>query len=217
LSGNPRIYIFDECHKQLKDSQEAFLKFLEEPPENVYSILCTTNPERLLPTIISRCSSFQFKTLKLSEIPLLLNSILEKEGFDSEEYPLEIKKEIARLSEGRPRDALKLLDAVIDMTDENEILEALTTVSLSEANIKELCQLLLEGKTWDFIRKQVMSLILDNAPEDVRLGIIFYMQKVLWNSAKNDRANYIIEIFSDPTYASGKPYLTSMFYRVCQK
>ena len=216
ISGNPRVYIFDEIHRQTKDAQNALLKLLEEPPENVYIILCTTEPQALLPTITSRCHSYQMKTLKPSEIINLIDSILDKEGFDVAEYPPEIKKEISRLAEGLPRNALVLLDAIIDMDDADKALESLSSVSFSEANFLEICQSLLNHTPWSNIRKDVKQLILDGDSEGIRLGVLSYMQKVLFDST-NDRALYIIEIFSDNTYASGKPYLTSMFYRVCQK
>lgn len=217
ISGNPKVYIFDEIHRQTKDAQNAFLKFLEEPPNNVYSILCTTNPEQLLPTIVSRCHSFQFKPLSPNEMMALLDSVLEKEHYDANEYPKEIKKEISRLSEGRPRDALKLLDAVIDLTDPDEIMQTLSSVSLDEANIKEICQALLNGKNWDLIRKDVQQLLKDNEAENVRRGVSGYMEKVLYNSKKNDKASMILDIFDRNTYDTGKPTVVNMFYVACQK
>lgn len=214
LTGSPRVYIFDEIHQQTTDAKNALLKFLEEPPKNVYSILCTTNPEKLLDTMISRCHVYHMKALKPTEMLELINDVLEKEGFDTKDYPDTIKKEICRLSDGHPRDALKLLDAIIDMGDEESALGALANVDLTEVNGKEIFNALLNGDSWESIRKNVQQLIKDNDPEKVRRALLGYMKNVLYNSKRNDRASKIIDVFDRNTYDSGEATLVNMFYFV---
>lgn len=217
LSGAPRVYIFDEVHRQTKDAQNALLKPLEEPPNDVYFVLCTTEPENLLSTIISRCHNYHMKPLKPSELILLIDKILDKEGYDCKEYPTNIKKEVIRLSEGSPRNALVLLDTIIDMNDEDMIISALSNVDLTEVNGKEIFQALLKKESWDSIRGKVKQLIEDNDPEKVRRALLGYMKSVLYNSKANDRASQIIDVFDRETFASGEPTLVNMFYFVCQK
>ena len=217
LSGNSRVYILDEVHRQTKDAQNALLKLLEEPPEQVYIILCTTDPEKLIPAILGRCTTYQTKALKPTEMMKLIDYVLDAEGFIPEEYPIKIKREIIRLSECLPRNALKLLDAVIDMQDEDAIMEALSAVSLDDVNAKELFNALLKGESWDTVRKMVKTLLETNDAEQIRLGLLGYMRNVLLNSKSNDRASYIIDTFSENTYNAGASLLVNMFYSVCRK
>lgn len=217
LSGYSKVYILDEVHRQTKDAQNALLKLLEEPPRQVYIILCTTDPGQLIPAILGRCTTYQMKPLKPTEMVKLIDYILDKEGFNSEEYPSRIKKVIIRLSECLPRNALKLLDAVIDMEDEDSVIDALTAVSLDEVEAKELFNAVLNGQSWDNVRKMVKTLLEANEPEQIRLGLLGYMRNVLLNSKSNDRASYIIDTFSENTYNAGASLLVNMFYSVCKK
>jgi DNA polymerase III gamma/tau subunit len=139
-------------------------------------------------------------------------------GYEAKEYPSEIKKEIIRLSEGLPRNALVLLDQIIDMTDADTALEALSSVSLEEVNAKELFNALLKGESWDTVRKILKTLLEENDAEKIRHGVLGYMRIVLLNSPKgNNRASILLDIFDEPTYDSGKPKLVNMFYIACQK
>lgn len=80
FDGNWKIYIFDECHMMTQSAQNRLLKTLEEPPERVLMILCTTNPEKLLDTIISRCQyKFQVTKPTMDELVALLKKVCEQE------------------------------------------------------------------------------------------------------------------------------------------
>jgi len=220
LSGNPKVYILDEVHRQTKDAQSALLKLLEDPPENVYIILCTTDPQKLLDTVVSRCHPYQVKQLKSSEMTELIDTVLDAEGFEAADYPSDIKREIIRLAEGLPRNALVLLDSIISMTDADSALESLSAVSLDEVNAKELHNALLKGESWDTIRKLAKTILSENDAEKLRHSVLGYMQTVLYNTPKNktsNRASEIIDIFSENTYDSGKPQLLNMFFVACQK
>ena len=102
-----RVYILDEVHELSKSAENALLKTLEEPPEHVVFILATTDKNKMLPTIISRCQRFEFR--KISEEGLT-NSIKEI----AEKVPVDITdgaaKLIARLSDGALRDGISILD-----------------------------------------------------------------------------------------------------------
>jgi DNA polymerase-3 subunit gamma/tau len=217
LEGYSKVYILDEVHRQTKDAQNALLKLAEEPPKQVYIILCTTDPEKLIPALLGRCTTYQMKPLRPTEMTKLIDHILDVEGFAPTEYPSRIKKEIIRLSECLPRNALKLLDAIIDMQDEDAIIDALSAVSLDTVEAKELFNALLKGESWDNVRKMVKTLLEANEPEQIRLGLLGYMRNVLLNSKSNDRASYIIDTFSENTYNAGASLLVNMFYSVCKK
>ena len=105
--GRAKVYIIDEAHMLTKEASNALLKSLEEPPSHVYFILATTEPNRLPPTILSRCQRYEFKRLDLRLIFNHLQKICELENYPMDQEALEL---IARESQGSLRDALSLLD-----------------------------------------------------------------------------------------------------------
>lgn len=102
-----KTYIIDEVHMLTKEAFNALLKTLEEPPENVYFILCTTEIHKIPETIISRCQRFDFKRIDVKTIMTRLNYIAQMEGFEAEDAAIEL---IARHVDGGLRDAIGLLE-----------------------------------------------------------------------------------------------------------
>ena len=113
-----KIYIIDEVHMLTEPAWNALLKTLEEPPEYVKFFLATTTPEKIPPTIISRCQRFNFKPFKDEELTGRLKEICEKEGFTIDKDAL---KEIYEFSGGSMRDALSILDQLIVNAENNNI------------------------------------------------------------------------------------------------
>lgn len=109
-SGNYKIYIIDEVHMLSKQAFNALLKTLEEPPAHVIFIFATTEPHRILPTILSRCQRFDFRRITVDEIVSRLRSIAQKENLVIDDRSLHI---IAKKADGALRDALGILDQVI--------------------------------------------------------------------------------------------------------
>lgn len=105
-----KIYIIDEVHMLSKSAFNALLKTLEEPPENVVFIFATTEPHKVLPTIISRCQRYDFKRIPVDSIVKRVKALAEEEQveIDSESIYL-----IARKADGGLRDALSLMDQVL--------------------------------------------------------------------------------------------------------
>ena len=112
-----KVYILDEVHMLSISAVNAFLKTLEEPPENVIFILATTDPQKLPITILSRCQRFDFKRINHKEISARLRRITEAQNVHCEDKSLDL---IARVCDGAMRDALSILDQAIAM-GENEI------------------------------------------------------------------------------------------------
>ncbi len=102
-----KLYIIDECHMLSTAAFNALLKTLEEPPPRVVFVLATTDPQRVLPTIISRCQRFDFRRIPLTAMVSHLNHIAQKEGIDITSEALSV---IAQVSHGGLRDAQSLLD-----------------------------------------------------------------------------------------------------------
>lgn len=105
-----KVYIIDECHMLTTEAANALLKTLEEPPNHVIFILATTNPEKLLPTILSRCVIINFTKAKAEEIVGRLKLISKKESVN---YTTEALQLIAQVADGSFRDAVKKLEQCI--------------------------------------------------------------------------------------------------------
>jgi DNA polymerase-3 subunit gamma/tau len=107
MVGKHKVYIIDEVHQLSSAASSALLKTLEEPPENVIFILATTDPQKLLPTIISRCQQFNFYRIKTDQIENHLLDIAKKENIEMDEGAA---RKIAILANGGMRDALSIMD-----------------------------------------------------------------------------------------------------------
>ena len=104
-----RFYIIDECHQLTPPAWNAFLKTLEEPPAHAKFVLCTTEPEKLLDTVASRCQQFEFHRFPVETMVGLMRRICEREGLTASDDALAA---IARQATGSMRDALSLLDTL---------------------------------------------------------------------------------------------------------
>ena len=120
--GTYKVYIIDEVHMLTKGAFNALLKTLEEPPENVIFILATTEPHKVISTILSRCQRFDFSLLSVKNIVKRLKYVCEKEEVSYEEDALNL---IAHSSNGGMRDAISILDQAISFTDSNVTAEQL--------------------------------------------------------------------------------------------
>ena len=111
-----KVYIMDEVHMLSAGAVNAFLKTLEEPPNNVIFILATTDPQKLPITILSRCQRFDFKRINNGEITARLRKIVNDQNVLADERSLNL---IARVSDGAMRDSLSILDQAISMGNGN--------------------------------------------------------------------------------------------------
>ncbi|MEL7833379.1 DNA polymerase III subunit gamma/tau [Fodinibius sp. Rm-B-1B1-1] len=129
-NGRYKIYIIDEVHMLSKSAFNALLKTLEEPPDHVIFIFATTEPHKVLPTILSRVQRFDFKRISVDQIVERLANVAENEGIRIDEESLHV---IAKKADGALRDALGLMDQAIAFCGNNieheELLRALNVVS----------------------------------------------------------------------------------------
>ena len=128
-NGRYKIFIVDEVHMLSKAAFNALLKTLEEPPEHAIFIFATTEPHKVLPTILSRVQRFDFKRIAVDEIVARLEKITRDEGIPIDHESLHV---IAKKADGALRDALGLLDQAIafcgDDIQHHELLKALNVV-----------------------------------------------------------------------------------------
>ena len=132
-----KIYIIDEVHMLTVQAFNALLKTLEEPPEHVKFILATTEPNKVIATIQSRCQRFDFSNISPKVIAGQLKSILKKEKIEYEE---DLVLPLARMANGSMRDALSLLDRLIS-TGENPLTARLLEEFLGRPNAEKIHRL----------------------------------------------------------------------------
>jgi len=211
FGGKYRIYLLDEAHKLTNDAQNALLKLLEDTPPHVYFILCSTDPEKLLKTIKTRCTTFQVGFLPKPKMISFLKNICEKEKVN---LPQEAFKKIAEICGGSPRQALVMLDQIIDIEDDEKLLAAIDSIVIGEAKLIDLCRALVEGKSWKIVSSLIKNL--DEEPEQIRYGILGYLNQVILNNG-NDRIADLIALFLDSFMYSGKAGLSLACYSACPK
>lgn len=110
MQGKYKIYIIDEVHMMTSGAFNALLKTIEEPPAHVIFIFATTEPNKVLPTIISRCQRFDFNKVSMHDIKYRLSVVCKSEGIEIDENGLTL---IAQLADGGMRDALSILDQCV--------------------------------------------------------------------------------------------------------
>ena len=136
VRGAYKVYIIDEVHMLTTQAFNALLKTLEEPPGHVIFVLCTTDPQKILETILSRCQRFDFHRISNDDIIGRLRYICEQEGFAFDEEALEV---VARHARGGMRDALSTLeqlsvfgDGSVRIDDARALLGEVASTVLSE-------------------------------------------------------------------------------------
>jgi DNA polymerase-3 subunit gamma/tau len=165
-----KIYIVDEAHMVSTQGWNAFLKTVEEPPGHVIFVFATTEPHKVLPTILSRCQRFDFRRVSSAQIAEHLARICKEEGIDADEGALQL---IARAAEGGVRDSLSTLDQLasagaVSVQDAARLLGSTTGDLLFEfadalasgdtgAAIQRIAQLVEEGHDLRVFARQVVE------------------------------------------------------------
>lgn len=185
LNGEYKIYIIDEVHMLSIGAFNALLKILEEPPKHVIFILCTTDPQKIPATILSRLQRFDFKRIPTNAIVARLKYIITNENYhtgsqevDVIEYNEDALLYIAKLANGGMRDAIMKLDTVLGYTSNvtvknvinclgissyDEILDLLLKIGNrgAESLIEQVTDLFINGVDLKLFMKDVVQVILD--------------------------------------------------------
>ena len=179
VNGRFKIYIIDEVHMLTTEAFNTLLKTLEEPPENVIFILATTEPHKVLDTIISRCQRFDFRRITTEDIVARLQYICEQENISITQDALYT---IARSSAGGMRDSLALLDQIsvldadkeISSDDVNEMLGRLSFETLFD-----LSNAILESQTQNAIELLDKVYNKGNEPFQIITNLIQFFRNML--------------------------------------
>lgn len=169
LDGGNRAFIVDECHRLSRQAWESLLKDIEEPPAGVYWFFCTTEPEKIIKTVQTRCVHFTLKEVAYKKLLLLLADVCEAEGIKVPEDVLDVCADTAG---GSPRQALVNLAATKHCTTEAEAKAALNRAPGSKEAV-DLARLL--SRSWTFAEASALLKELGSeSPESVRLTVFHY-------------------------------------------
>ncbi len=195
-TGGPvRCWLLDELHQWTKDAQHAALKMLEDTPSHVYFFLCTTDPGKLLKTILTRCCEMPVRLLTHDELNTLVRRVAKREKTDVSDDVLE---EIVSSAQGSARTALVLLDKVLNL-NEDERIAAIQAKLAEENEAIDLCRALIKKEQWSKVAGILRNL--KGEPESIRYAVLGYARAVLLKT-KNTQAYSIICAFRDNFYDS---------------
>ncbi len=192
-AGKYKVYIIDEVHMLSPAAFNALLKTLEEPPEHVIFVLATTDPQKVLPTIVSRCQRYDFKRITTEEIREHLGWVCRKEGIEADEEAL---RYIASIADGGMRDALSVLDQCQSYYIHEKItLEMVQEVlgAVDDSIFTEMTNGLIEGDTTRLL-KGVQKVF-----DDGRDGLQFvsswnaYLRDLLITQVLGEKAGVLLE------------------------
>lgn len=197
IGGTSRVWYIDESHALTGDAQNSILKLLEDMPPHVYFMLATTDPKKLKPTILTRCTQIVCKAISIADLKELIDRVVlaEEKTLDSSVVDL-----IASTANGSARQALVTLHTVIGLVDKESQIAAIQNPDVVGTGI-ELARLLYNPKsTW----QQVAGILKTNEedPEGIRRIIVGYGKAILLNSGAA-RAHMVIEEFREPLFDVG--------------
>ncbi len=178
-----KVYVIDECHMLSTAASNALLKTIEEPPSRVVFILATTNPERVLNTIKSRCQKFDFRRISPSDIFQHLSEIAEKESI---EYQVKALKMIAKRSNGGMRDAQSLLEQ-LNLLPEGVTINNIQNLlgEVSESELTNLIKSLVENNTESLIITCNKLYDAGNEPLQIIIGLLNITRDLLLHTTNN--------------------------------
>lgn len=218
MESKCRIWLLDEFHKASSSFQNAMLKALEDTPKHVYFIICTTEPEKIIKTVRGRCMRFTVKSLTEPEIKQIITWVLKEENFTISEKVIE---EIISVADGCPREALVVLDQIIDL-EPDKMIEGIQQAEV-DREVRELCQAMLKEKDWPELA-EILKGMKGTDPERCRQAIIAWFESVALdrkgfnrNNIKKweevaARAAFVFDCLKESTYTTGFAGITFATY-----
>jgi len=206
FDGKYWVWIIDEVHMTSKDFQNAMLKPLEDTPSHCYFFLCTTNPEKLIKPLRSRCTEVLFSSLESRYISVLLKRVGKEEKVELVDSVIE---EIIDVSQGSPRMALVAMEKVmfLELDAALKILRSGSATSEEGSEyVLELCRAMIKKDgTWGDVCDKLKKVFEESSDwEALRHQILGYFTSALLQGKVNNRAALVIDVFSQPFYDSGK-------------
>jgi DNA polymerase III gamma/tau subunit len=216
--GDVRVYIFEECHQLTPQAQEAFLKDTEKPPNHVYYLFCTTDPQKLKDTFRRRANIIEVKPLMYGDMKEYLLDIIHSE--DIKEFPDKVLEKVISISDGSVGVALKYLDTIIDLENEQDAIDALDEATYRESSVLDVCQTILDGRVGFSAKWKRMQRVLDpkslvGEPEQIRRGVLTYFEKVMLGDRAGSDVAEAMGWFLDPTFNTGRAGIVHACWNAC--
>lgn len=209
MNSDHRVICLDEAHMLTKNAWNALLKVIEEPPEHLRWVFCTTEPAKVPKAIRTRCAEYDLPLVSEDDIETLLASVIKAEDLD---IPEDVIDKIVIAAVGSPRAALVALAKVVDCDDVDSVL---STVSNESGDVIDLCRFLKSGGSWQKAMK-ILGKIENPTAEGIRIVVCAYFTTVA-RSANNEgdagRALTVLDAFGTPYPPVGSamyPLLLSM-------
>lgn len=203
-TSNP--VLVSNCHQLTNDAQSSLLKELEEAPPHVYIILCSTHPQKILPTVKNRCQKFKFCSLRRTEMFTLIEEVATLEG---EDFPHKVYEAVTDAAGGSPRNALVLLQQVVQLGSKSlpDVLRLIDNGDSEEPNVFAICLELNKYSlpAWSNIVKLYNESIHLGAPGIGMMIAGFFRSQLLKAKTPEQAATLanILELFIEPL-PSGK-------------
>lgn len=188
MGGGKKVYILDEAHQLTKEAQNTLLKDLEEPPKHVTIILCSTEPNKLIKTLRSRCQRFNFASLSAKNLTRLLEDVSNAE---CRPVPAEAIAAAVEVSGGSPRVALTSLQQILQLEriDEKSV-AGLFSLEDEDPEIIKLCWSLKPGVGWTEIVTKIKPLEPKGAPAIGMTCAGYFRNKLLKAKNLTDATKY---------------------------
>lgn len=213
LGGKARMWVVDEAHRLTGEAQDAVLKLLEDLQPHAHFVLCTTNPDKLIQTIHTRCRKIKFNPVETGELEKLIDRVCKLEG---EVVSNKVREAVAEAADGSPRRCLQFLGAVLDAgPDEEARLRSFQKSDLKKQSI-DLSRVLFKPKcSWDEIRVVIENLSDLEDAESIRYRVLAYANKILLGGGKlQNRATSVIRAFEFNLREGGMASLSAACYEL---
>ncbi len=206
-TGKCRIWLLDEVHMLTREAQNAALKILEDTPRHVYFFLCTTDPQKLIKTIRTRCCEMAVELLSYNQLEKLCLRVCDKVKLKLEK---DILDDLVASAEGSARSLLVSLDKLKNL-DASGQRKALSQKQDGEREGIELCRALINCAGWKSVAGILKNLKED--PEKIRWAVLGYARAVLLKGGdKTGQAALVIDCFKEHFYDSKAPGLAYACY-----
>lgn len=215
MDGENRVWLIDECHMLTKDAQNAFLKLLEDTPRRTYFILATTDPQKLIPTVMTRSTEVKLDLLSPKALVKVVQRVLDKEKVTISE---DVMTEVVDAAAGSARKALVVLQQIIDIEGEEAQLSAIRSTTINKDQGIALARVLHNPRAQWSEAAAILKEFKED-PEGVRYLVLSYATSILIKGGPlSSRAFKVIDIFGRNFYDSKKAGLVAACYEtICMK
>ena len=217
MLGDQKVFFLDECHMLTKEAANAMLKMLEEPPDHTYFFLASSEPHRLIPAIMTRCTEIRLHPIDESDLEKLIQTVLQK---DKKSLSAKVIRTVAEVAEGSARKALVLAQQCLQQPNEKAQLQILEPSEV-KGNSEKLASTLLNSGSFNDVIPIIKAVREEKVdPESLRWAVMGYCSALLLSEKppqkKKDRAYMILTAFEINWYDTKFNGLVRSCYEACK-